>query len=283
MEIVHHIFFHSSQKELYSYLQSSTIKFDTSKLSPDGQLISFDISESHPLWRELMQLLIKFDNFKLYQGGDQYDTFFSEDEIRHAEWVTLNATFSQGYPQPENDWPFKQDPFISLTNVCPKCAIYEQINPIRVKKEPRMGKYSFMYLFWFTEFFVTNQVINEFKAIGAKGFEDWDVFISKKHDIAQTTRQLFIPEKTQPGLLDVDDLERKVCPVCGTVKFHSHLKGTMKYRRSCVNPDTDFIKTSEWFGTGHTSFNEIWASNRVANLILDKGWKGVRLKVVELV
>lgn len=47
--------------------------------------------------------------------------------------------------------------------------------------------------------------------------------------------------------------------------------------------DVDFVRTDEWFGSGLIAFREILVSNRVARLILDKGWQGVRMKGVELV
>jgi hypothetical protein len=57
----------------------------------------------------------------------------------------------------------------------------------------------------------------------------------------------------------------------------------MYLKREALLPDTDFVLTHEWFGHGLLAWREMLVSNRVANLILAKGWSGVRFKVVELV
>jgi hypothetical protein len=57
----------------------------------------------------------------------------------------------------------------------------------------------------------------------------------------------------------------------------------MYLKRSSIDTDTDFIKTNEWFGSGYVAYHDILISNRVAQLILDMAWKGVHLKVVELI
>jgi hypothetical protein len=57
----------------------------------------------------------------------------------------------------------------------------------------------------------------------------------------------------------------------------------MYLKKEAVLPDTEFMLTHEWFGHGLLSWREILVSNRVASRILDKGWQGVRFKVIELV
>ncbi len=55
----------------------------------------------------------------------------------------------------------------------------------------------------------------------------------------------------------------------------------MKFKKGVLPNGTDFVRTKEWFGSGRIAFQEILVSNRVAQLFLEKGWKGFRLKVVE--
>jgi hypothetical protein len=45
----------------------------------------------------------------------------------------------------------------------------------------------------------------------------------------------------------------------------------------------DIFQTYEWFGSGHNAFREVIISNRMAKLIIQNGWRGVRLKVVEVI
>ena len=95
--------------------------------------------------------------------------------------------------------------------------------------------------------------------------------------------QLFIPGVAGPALLQDDDLERKKCPLCNVIKYYPHKRGVMYLKRDSILPDVDIMNTYEWFGSGHSAYREIIVSNRFARLIIEKGWRGVRMKVVELV
>jgi len=96
-------------------------------------------------------------------------------------------------------------------------------------------------------------------------------------------RQLYVPTIANPSVVVEDDLERTICPNCGMTKYHPHMKGMMKIKREALLPDVDFQLTHEWFGHGLLAWRELLVSNRIANLILDKKWEGVRFKVVELI
>jgi hypothetical protein len=61
------------------------------------------------------------------------------------------------------------------------------------------------------------------------------------------------------------------------------MRGAMYLKRDALVPDVDVMQTYEWFGSGHSAYREILVSNRLARIILDEGWKGVALKVVELI
>lgn len=57
----------------------------------------------------------------------------------------------------------------------------------------------------------------------------------------------------------------------------------MYVRREAIPEGVDFVRTHEWFGArSKAAYREILVSNRVARLVLEKGWKGVRFKVVVL-
>ncbi len=52
---------------------------------------------------------------------------------------------------------------------------------------------------------------------------------------------------------------------------------------STLRKGVDIMETQEWFGAGGKSaYKEVFISSRLARLILDQGWKGVMMKVVEL-
>lgn len=116
--------------------------------SPGGssKLITFIIDESDQRWPTVSELVTSKEIL------DMSDTYFSDYEIRNADWLRLISTFEQGYPQPKLHWPLKQ---LSYEILCPECAIYKQTNPMRLAKEPSLRKKSFMSLIWTTEILCT--------------------------------------------------------------------------------------------------------------------------------
>jgi hypothetical protein len=154
---------------------------------------------------------------------------------------------------------------------------------MRLAKEPSLGRKSFMSTIWAAEIFCTPEVILGLENIQARGYEVWHALIHKTGNPSERVRQLYVPGIASPGVIIDDDLVRKICPVCGTVKYYPHVKGKMYIRRETLPSDTDFMLTHEWFGHGLLAWREMLVSNRVARLVLDKGWSGVRFKVVEMV
>ena len=154
---------------------------------------------------------------------------------------------------------------------------------MRLAKEPNLGRKSFMSTIWAAEIFCTSEVILGLESIQAKGYEVWDALIHKTGKPSERVRQLYVLGIASPDVIIDDDLERKICPVCGTVKYYPHVKGKMYIKREALLPETDFMLTHEWFGHGLLAWREMLVSNRVASLILIKGWQGVRFKVVEVV
>jgi hypothetical protein len=281
MDIKHRITVNSSDKNFISSIMSMGVEH---KAFPQpvtgGQLITIFIFESDPHWDNVVQLVKSQEYFEIYGIGDQFETTFSEAEIRQAEWLRLISTFEQGYPQPKLHWPIKQ---LSYEITCPKCAIYKQTHPMRLAKEPTLGRKSFMTTTWAAEVFCTPQAIMSLDELRMRGYEAWDVLLHRTSEPLEKVRQLYIPGVAFPGVIIEDDLERHTCPVCGVTKYYPHMKGAMRFKREALLSDTDFMLTHEWFGVGYLAWREMLVSNRVASLVLDKDWSGVRFKVVELV
>jgi hypothetical protein len=276
MDIWHRISFNASVKpKFFDVVKNFGLIKKTIVLpGKGGTMVYIDIKESDLHWEIVNEFV------RTIGASDIKDTFFSDKEIRAAEWLRLISTFEQGYPQPKGNWPLKQS---SFEIICPKCAIYKQVHPMRLSKEPHLGKKTFMSLIWATEIFCKPEVIQGLREANAKGYEDWDVLIHKTDRPSEIVRQLYIPGVAAPGVTIDDDLVRKKCPICGTIKYYPHLKGIMYIKQEALIQDTDFMLTHEWFGHGGLAWREILVSTRVVNLILDKGWQGVRFKVVELV
>lgn len=281
MDIKHRINFNADNIGVYSKLVDMGIDAKLVELPGDGgNLITILINESDPHWDEVVKLVNRIKHFVIYGDGDQYETIFSDDEIRNAKWLRLISTFEQGYPQPKSNWPVKQ---FSYENVCPKCGIYQQTRGMRLAKEPSLRNKSFMSLIWTGEIFCTPEVIRALEEIHAAGYEVWNAIIHKTDEPSRIVHQLYIPGITSPGVIADKESKYTICPVCSKKKYSPHLKGIMELEEEALIPDSDFMLTNEWFGNGLIAWREILVSNRVAQLILDQGWQGVRFKVVKVV
>lgn len=275
MDIIHRISINSvKDAEFMSTVIELGIDHKVIEL-PGGnsQLITFVIVESDPHWAIISELV------ETKGAVNMVETTFTEEEIRNASWLRLISTFEQGYPQPKPHWPIKQ---LSYEIICPKCATYRQTHPMRLAKEPSLGRKSFMSAIWAAEIFCAPEVILGLESIQAKGYEVWDALIHKTGQPSERVRQLYVPGITSPGVIFDDDFKRISCSVCGTTKYYPNVKGVMKLSKEALLPDTDFMLTHEWFGYGLLAWREMIVSNRVAQLVLDNNWGGIRFKVVEV-
>ncbi len=232
--------------------------------------------ESDPRWSQV-NALVREKN-----ALDMYDTIFTEPEVLSAEWVRLKPVFEQGYPQPEAEMMWKQ---ITYENQCPQCgAGYQQKAPFRLAKEPRLGKHDFLCLYWTYTVFCTPKVLEALRAHQIRGYEVWEAIIHRTNQPSKVVSQLVFPSVAGPGLAEVDKLQPETCAQCGLTKYAYHKRGYMHLKREALRPDVDVLLTNEWFGSGgYSGFREILISNRLARLILEKGWRGVALKPVEVV
>jgi hypothetical protein len=275
MEIWHRVALNTSKQIFADTVRNLGIPHQLKDLPshPNG-FMYFDIKESDAHWSKVAGLISEFG------ASDVCDTFFDDDEIRKAEWVRLISAFEQGYPQPKSNWPLKQ---LSYENICQKCGIYDQIASLRLQKEPHLGKKSFMSLIAVGEILCTSEVISALRDIHANGFDAWNVKIHKTDVNSTVVQQLYIPGIMSSAIVVDNSHNRVTCPICNTTKYYSHMNGSMRIKSEALLKKLDFMKTSEWFGSGLIAFREILISNRIACLILDQKWKGLRLKPVELV
>jgi hypothetical protein len=271
MEIVHRVTF-GKEAGVDAELDTLGISYIKSPLF-HRYILTFEIYESDPRWPRVNTLMRENDVSSLVE------TVFSDEEILDADWLRMTPTFEHGYPQPKS-W-LRDRP--NYENWCYDCGSRQQKSSFFLKKEPNLRKNDFMMLFWTDAFFCTPGVFQEFEAHGLRGYEKWEALIYKTRQPSETVSQLFIPHVATPGLVNVEDLKRVTCQACGVTKYYPHVRGIMYLQRNALVPDVDFMRTYEWFGDGHAAYRQVLVSNRVAKLIINKGWRGVRFKVVELV
>jgi len=276
MEIWHRVAFNADVKPNFkSEVDKLGLKY---KLSPlPGHmfgLVSFEISELDARWLRVHEMI------RTEGASDIYNTVFTKPEILSAKWIRLMPTFEQGYPQPEEGWTDT-----AYVGKCPQCgAGYRQKAPFHLAKEPRLGRHSFMSLYWAYTVFTTPQVLAILDATDIRGYERWDALMHRTGQPSQVVSQLFFPVIAEPGLAEEDKLQPETCPQCGLTKYGYHKRGYMRLKRAALRSDVDVQLTHEWFGSGgHSGFREILISNRLARLILENNWRGVSLKPVELI
>ena len=275
MEIWHRITYHRLDA-VDHILDELGIRYKKSPLPRDSYILTFEIAESDSRWPQVAELLRAKETLNLY------DTIFTPEEILSAEWVRLIPIFEQGYPQPEATWV--RNP-INYEGQCPQCgAGYRQVAPFRLAKEPRLGKHDFLSLYWTYTVFCTPRVLEALRAHAIRGYEVWEALLHKTGQPSRLVSQLVFPHVAGPGLLDEDKLQPETCVQCGLTKYAYHKRGYMHFKREALQAEVDILQTYEWFGSGgYGGHREILISHRLARLILEEGWRGVRLKPVNLV
>jgi hypothetical protein len=276
MEIWHRVTFNGdADQDFRVAIDELGIRYGTSPLPGHSiGLVYFDITESDPRWTHIEELI------RTRGASDMLNTKFTRGEILNAEWARLVPNFQQGYPQPEETWVTNPP---NYEDHCPECGTFRQTANFRLKKDPNLGKKDFVSLYWTYALFSTPQVFNELESHGIRGYEMWDAIILRSDTSSKKVSQLYIPTIANPGLVRVGDLKGETCSSCNVTKYYPHTRGVMYLNRDVLIPDVDIMQTYEWFGSGHAAYREVLVSNRLARLLLDRGWKGVALKAVELV
>jgi hypothetical protein len=278
MEIYHNVSINAHADDPF-YLEIERLQIEHKNAPLPGDplgLVTFSIAESDPRWPIIQQQIA------LYGAADIIGTKFSLEEIENSEWSRFVVLYEWGYPQPEKHHKWVEQTY---QNYCPQCgAGYKQIKPFLLAKEPRLGRQQFFSLYWTPALFCTKEVLREFEINGIKGFESWDPITRPTHQASHLVSQLIIPSVTAPGLASADKIRPETCLQCGLTKYAHHRRGKMGYRRDSLRTDVDIQALNEWFGSGsHISFQEFIVSNRLARLIMTKGWRGIALQPIELI
>ena len=72
-------------------------------------------------------------------------------------------------------------------------------------------------------------------------------------------------------------------PYCGRVKYQiPYSRRVVQYRASVFIGAPDFVLSSELFGSGGHSDRQIVVSKKVANIVREQKWKGLRLEPIQL-
>jgi len=277
MEIVHRVCINAkSNRKLKKKFQNLGIHLTDSGNEKILLMSHFDIYESDPLWPTVKQYLLS-------EGMEHTatHTIFTKKEIQSARWVRVSPDFIHGYPMPDLDGSWMNVSFNEGQD-CPKCGMgIKQMAPIHLKREPKMGKRDFMGIFWTFNIFAKPEVIEVMSKNNINGFETMPALHYKTKAPLNTVMQLRFTQELSKGLID-DNLTKEF-PECGHIKYLGLSRGMYKFARDSFDGMPDFVKTSEWFGSGHLALRTILASSTFVDLYFKNKWKGLCLEPIELV
>ncbi len=196
---------------------------------------------------------------------------------------------------PDLDGSYKEISF-NPEKECPKCGIgKEQIAPIHLKREPKLHRNDFMGIFWTYDIFARNEIFDVLSKNNITGFEAYPVIHHKKNVPLTTVKQLKITGELASGIVDDNltraDVERITADntiahenyPCGHIKYLGLGRGMYKFSRRIFKDVPDLVKTSEWFGSGHSAFQLVLASAKFVQLYMQNNWKGLSLYPIQLI
>lgn len=193
-----------------------------------------------------------------------FGTQFNDDEISSAKQVVYNGTWSNGYPQPEDDFGYIGSTY-KVQGYCKSCGTgLVQQEPFRIKKEPNWGNKKLFDLNWvFDEIFVSREAYESiFKNFGI-GYKAVRLF--KKETTIQNTVQLEIPTTTVE--LNLQNQSYEICAVCGTKKYNPQFKGFFPKLSASVNGIHCF-KSVEYFGSGASAHKKIFMTQELRQTMI---------------
>jgi len=238
-------------------------------------LSCFDIAESDPLWPKVEKIIASSGIFPTTE------TIFSKEEIKSSEWVVIRPEFINGYPMPDLDYGYKNISF-DPKKECSICGVgMKQTAPIHLKEEPKLDGYDFMGINWTYNIFARPEVIETMLNEGISSFE---VMPAIQHDTMEqlnTVKQLTFTQELLGQVID-DNLKKEL-PKCGHTKYLGLSRGMYKFPRGAFDSVSGFVKTSDWFGSGHLALKLILASTDFVDLCVKNKWKGLRLEPIELI
>lgn len=208
-----------------------------------------------------------------------------------------------GYPQPEDDY---REATYDYNQGCPTCGVGRtQRAPFRFRFEPKAKHSHFIGLNWITDqVFVREHlrvVFEEERVTGVRfsrpvrhrsGEELTTVYQVHIDTIlyeAVDTSNLRIERCQMPTdpemlrFLTANKSRLVVGPFCGRQKFNYPIGSLLRMAAFRLTDQPDFVRTSEWFGSGGDAGRPIIISERVKSLIEKYKWRGAFLSEVELV
>jgi hypothetical protein len=303
MELKHRIL-ELSGNEKYDFLKSELerlgVKYQIQTLGRIGTVektsLEYIIANDDPLYPTIAKLIQK------YQFYVQSGIYYSESDIKHAEWLQIIAGEYQ-YPQPED---YKQTTY-DLSNYCKHCGIGKvQNNPFRLKSD-FVQKTDFLGLHWvFDEIFVRPNTKDIIENSGLGDIEFFHPLFIKTGKQIQNVYQMKIMGNLEHGLI-TNDLFTITCKenneeiialnksglnigkltgeftYCNRVKYHHPKTTQITFKREIFSKAPQIVKSYEYFGSGSEAHQLILVSQRFAEVVRQHKLRGLKFTPVKLI
>jgi hypothetical protein len=297
MKIIHRIAFHPKHNpKAKKRFMKLGIELKESFMHGDPKYslgCHFDISEDDPLWHIIEPILLS-ERIGLNPAWAE----FTRKEILSAEWVWLKPAYfdEEIYPEPQMEHKLWEKASFDYENECSVCGTgLLQKSSIRLKGEPNLKDNDFISVFWIYLIFARPRALETLTKNGVTGFEIFPVINHSSNMPLETIKQMKVINELRPGLitdnLKLADVERMTDDnnfthepyPCGHIKYYGTDLVMMKYKRNIFDNCPDLVRTSEWFGTGHSAIQSILASAKFVKVYMENNWKGLSLNPIELV
>ncbi len=259
MDVIHRVSF--GLKPAFGQ-RFAEVGIDLSNHSIDEDFVAFDISEKDKRWPKVSALMREL------RISSAFRSVFTPEELRSASFCTVDRTWDNGYPQPE-------DAYLEITyNVDTYCRICGmgaiQRAPFRLTGEPKWGKRSLMALNWIGDEIFTKPDIWAaiFKPFGIKSRE---VVKNRGGQVLQTCVQLVLDQAAE--LLIPKEHPSEYCPVCKRTRWDVFKRGF--FPKPAHSTRLHMFKSEQWFGTGHMAYKHILVSNDLFHEIEKHKLKGI--------
>ncbi|MCF7751583.1 hypothetical protein KQ945_12565 [Bacillus subtilis subsp. subtilis] len=227
-----------------------------------GGIAVCHVEEGAPEWLQVSGLI------RAWGGGIWVETEFSASDIANAAFCALRLTHANGYPQPEDDFLYREQTY-DTSSYCPRCGTgLVQKAPFRVRRSLKWGRNSFLKLFWVDDVFLAQRAAWK-RCLAPLGVEILPVQDVKGIELDEVV-QLRADDQMP---LVMNDIDGEVCGVCGRERFRWHERGFFPSPLGC--PAAPIFRSGQYFGSDHQSSREIIVSAGVVKSIQAAGLKGV--------
>jgi len=187
---------------------------------------------------------------------------YSKDDVFSSEYCVMNPIGGGGYPQPESKWWELKSEVYDLSGYCWECGSQKvQMNSFRINRISRRPVWGFTA--WeYDVLFTTEDFYREvFESLGIT----YRTVRKASGKIYPGVLQLVIPVIDEDLDLSMHT-DRKICPVCGRVKYGA--KDLTPFFSLQDNPLPHIFLTKEYFGYGHEAYHRIVLSKELVRIFL---------------